>query len=751
MKIGPFEITTAKTFGKLREDIQLLQRQVEDIGWTRIGTDQNDIRSLLGLSMWDIIARSRRGWITNPLTGHAVNLTTWFTFGQGISEPTAADERVQAVISDFWNDEDNKRWLTSPTAQEQLSNKLQTDGQVFFLLFVNRMTAQTKVTVAEPLSIQDIIRNDQTLRNLFYKQMIFQGEYNYTTGNYVPSFNGNNFRFVPDIGIADPDAAADIPLDKRAWDDATDVFIYHLKVNCDIRDKWGMPETFRSQDWTNAHKDMSEDMATLIRSLATWAWKKKVNGTQGQINTLKSNLQMVQNQSVPRSVTGGVQIENANVDLQPIPTPTGGANIHETGLRLLLRMSAIGYSIFEHYFGDTGTANLATATAMELPMLKKFQARQTMWEGAYDKILSFVIGRAVIVGTLPGEAYINERENRWVIESPLDLGTDIDFPPILDSDLVKLKDAYAGAAEAKLISKEGAARQFMLGAGINNIEDELIQIKKESAEDDAKAPPVDGDDPLADDPIPVPTKESSAKAAEDRLMRKIALLKRGQGAYDRVLVSILSRFSESIAKRAKTLGPAGSVGVSFTDLSGELEVLAEDMQKAARKFFPEAVRMGAKFVYAHLKPDQKAKMTESSHQSFLEDRLTWNARAVSGSLIPSIRAKIEQVTAAEFASPEAARAAIKDSVGSFAGRVSQYAGAYWTVEEKAVKEFGTQFDMMVNFIGPDDDATCEECAAYVNGGPYPIAEAPVPGEDTVCRGNCRHALQITSQEMVGVA
>jgi len=63
------------------------------------------------------------------------------------------------------------------------------------------------------------------------------------------------------------------------------------------------------------------------------------------------------------------------------------------------------------------------------------------------------------------------------------------------------------------------------------------------------------------------------------------------------------------------------------------------------------------------------------------------------------------------------------------------------VEEAAVKEAGQGTGVMVNFVGADDNATCDGCAEAMEGNPYLIDEAPEPGSHE-CDGRCRHALQI---------
>ena len=47
----------------------------------------------------------------------------------------------------------------------------------------------------------------------------------------------------------------------------------------------------------------------------------------------------------------------------------------------------------------------------------------------------------------------------------------------------------------------------------------------------------------------------------------------------------------------------------------------------------------------------------------------------------------------------------------------------------------------VNWVGPDDEETCEGCRKAFEGNPYPIDEAPKPGSFE-CGKKCRHVLQI---------
>ena len=770
MRIGPFTFMHVREADQIRGDAQMLRRTIEDLGWVRIGSDQGDARALLGVDLYELMRRCKKAWIVNPLVGHAVHLTTAFVFGQGVTEPKAQDDRVQKVISDFWQDPDNRISLTSPAAQAGLSNKLQYEGNLFLALFVNRQTGQVKVRPLDPQTISEIIRlpNDN-MRTSFFKQSMAGGQFNFVTGAYSPSTDPTKFRYIPSYDLGDPDSFG-IPEVRKAWDNENYACVMHVRVNTDPLDKWGIPEVYRSIDWVNAHRDMAGDMATVIRSQAMYMWQKKVKGTSGQINALKSALQMTSGQSVPKPAAGSTHMSNPAVEFEPIDTPTGAAQIHEIGLRQMRLIVAASFGIFEHYFGDAGNANLASTKAMELPMLKLFQSRQQFWTGVLDELMQFVVNQAVMAGMLPGTADVNPSDNRWVIETPVDRAIDIDFPPILDEDLMALATAMTTAKEGRLVSEETAAKQFMIGAGINNIEEELERIEEDKAEAQDVAAAIADEDPDPADPKtpagrPQTTegalrrmlKEAEAKSGAGHaegvraVMDKVRRMRRGTAAYERSLVASFRKFVVSVPGRVRVSGPDGMRRAAMPDMHAAVDRFLEDMQKSARQFFPEAVRAGTAYVYGRLRRGvDQVRAREADHDAYLDDRLAWNARYISESLGLDMRRAIEKALMGEFPDEPAARAAVQKAIREFEPRVRQYAGAYWTVEEKAVKEFGKDFDLMVNFIGPDDDGTCPDCEEAVNGGPYPIGDAPVPGEDTVCRGNCRHALQIVGQEPVGV-
>lgn len=128
------------------------------------------------------------------------------------------------------------------------------------------------------------------------------------------------------------------------------------------------------------------------------------------------------------------------------PIRTGGATTSaEDGRRLLLMVSA-ATGVFEHYFGDPSTGNLATATSMERPMEMMFTERQRLWVDTIRSILEFVVDWAARApnGMLHTGSKIevdDEGEETVILaidpgtQEPIDRTVEVSFPPLLEKSV----------------------------------------------------------------------------------------------------------------------------------------------------------------------------------------------------------------------------------------------------------------------------------------------------------------------------
>lgn len=741
------------TLDTIMENMTLYQRTLEDIGWINLSQDSATPNLFVGEGYKKMLRLCKTYYYRNPLAGHWVHLTTAFVFGEGVGVPKAKDENVQKIIDGFWNNPDNQLALTGFQAQQLLSNKIQYEGNLFFVLFSDDK-GDVRVRILNAEEVEDVIRDpEDRMRPNFYKigvtnqKYSFAGDaYNVSMQRYMYYPDWNNFN-IDDFGV---------PADKL-----TDAVIFHIKINCDINDKFGVPELYRGIDWIKAHKDMAGDLATMIKSLSTLAWRKKVKGTPAQVATLKGAMNAKSDLSNKGPSAGSTQYENEGVDTTAINTPTGGAVIGEKGLKAMQLMVCAASGLFYHYFGDPETGNLATTTSMELPMIKKFAIYQALWQSVYKSILDYQIFKKIEVGLLPGSVEYDEKTRRMLVAPRVDTFIDIDFPPIIEKDLKILAEALEIGKRNNLISDESAAQLYLLSAKLNNIQEEIEKIDFTRVNINPFGGLPFGRQPFDMNSAPVkevlPKKDVPLKEVIDtplpqpgaKLARKNNYVLQRMNGYRKALAGDYSDFRKSMRGSMKTAGTPGMIVGHVVDYDKHLKDLSKAMVKSAEAYFPVAVDIGKKFTQSHLKI---AKVQESlfeansKEKDLLKGKLNWNEQYVSESLIPDIEAAVLAKIRVSYATAEEFQKAMNAVIDSFDGRMEQYAGAFWRVEEAAVKQAGEGTGLMVNFVGADDGNTCEGCQEAMAGNPYLIDEAPEPGEHE-CDGRCRHALQIIEQEV----
>lgn len=730
-----FKLVKDKELQGLQEVMTEYKRTLEDIGWINLNLDdQMGNKSLLGDTIDKIINRSRIYYYRNPLAGHWCHLTTWFTFGEGISKPKAKDEKnIQPIIDGFWDDPDNQLAMTSFEAQQKLCNKLQYEGNLYLALFVDQ-SGNVRVRMFNSNQVEDIILfPDDNLRPAFYKIRIPDNKYDFVSDGY--QFKNNIVKYYPHYDMTkNLIDEMNIPENKKV----EDVYIIHIKDNCDINDKKGVPVLYRGLDWMKAHKDTVADAATLVKSLSHLAWKKKVKGSAAQVNSIRNALHAKTDLSNFRASAGSTQVENEGVDTTAINTPTGGAVIAEKIQRQEKLMVAAASGLFEHYFGDPSTGNLATAKSMELPMIKKFVANQRLWADIYQKVLQFVINKKIEAGKLAGSVRYDDFISRNVYVTNIERNIDIDFPPIIESELKPEAEALEIAIRNKLVSKDTAARIFLLAANQNNLDEEIEKIEKQK--DELK--------------VPGPTKPQKINESLDnpkdlqdpgiKLVKKNNHVLERMNGYRKALAGNFRKLQLDIRENIKTAEHKGVAVGDVPDLENIINTFVSGMKDNARKYFPVAIDIGEKFLQSHLNKDTiKESLYEQNgtRDILLQERLEWNDEFIEGSLAVDIENKVREAMRQPYKNEAEFRKAVNSSVQKFESRMELYVGAFWTVEEDAVKESGKGLGIMCNFVGADDGSTCEGCRNELETNPHLLDEVEVPGTHE-CRGRCRHAIQI---------
>ena len=745
MKLFGLEFTRAGTIDRLKENFADIQRQFEDIGWMSFSS-LGGFGNLFKDNYKDIVTRSRKAYHKNPLVGHAIQLTTDYVFGEGLTLPKAGtsddanphNDEVQDITDKFWLDPDNQISLTSAMAQRALSNKLQYDGEINFRLFVDD-DGSVFVRILDPLSTVTVHAPQDNMRVDFWAT--WQG----TTKKYIPDVS-NALAFLRE---EKPDEWEDM-LKAHGIKDINvlkNQYVYHVQINADINDDRGVPLPWRALDWVNDHARLHSDMSSFIHAQAQYAWKKKVKGSKAQIQAMRARGQQTTRLTVPAYQAGSTIIENDAVDNKPIDLKAGSGQLFTEGIRQVFRMITIAFGLFEHYFGDLGNANLATAKSVELPMLKKFRALQKVWEDTIKFILNFQLDMEIMAYNRNAFEYIESRNRLELIESKdFKLGRfiDLDFPPILQQDIKELADGWSLAKKEGLAPIDTARKEFLVGAGINNIEEEMQKEYQGPAapvnpfgalppeDEDAEAKEAAGGDTRPKD---FTTRREKALKLADK--NKVVLSKMNE--YIKEIGVEYRKMKSAIRGAAK----AKETGVKIKGLRSKLNTFKEKMDKLARKNFPVATEIGAQYVSSRIDITEVKEAFKAD--KFTEEQIRQNAEYLEG-LADDMYTKLSLLSEATYKTAEMADEALVDAINSYEKRIGSYAGFFWTVEERAVQEAGKASpDTEAIFVGVEDDDNCPGCAAGIAGNPWKMSDIPIPGEQE-CMTNCRHAIQISGDE-----
>lgn len=480
--VEQFENTTELFQERLAE----LELALEDQGWARMAADGDTDFSRGALRQ--IAKMARIYWLKNPLIKRSVYIQTSYVFGLGVNIQ-ARHELVSEVVQGFLLDLKNQAELTSHQARMAKESELQVDANLFFALFVHPVTGHVRVRTIPFGEIEDVIYNPDDAKDpWYYKRVRTKRWFDMNRGEwrtkeettYYPAMRHN-----PRGGH--PRTIGGAPVE---WS----TVVYHVGVNKLSDMKFGVSELYAAIDWAKAYKDFLQDWATIVKSYARFAWQFTTKGGSRGVAQVKSKLGSALGASNgaetnPAPAAGSIAINTEAGKLEPIKT-AGATTDAEDGRRMLLMVCA-ATGIYEHYFGDPSTGNLATSQSMERPMEIMFKDRQTLWKDVLVDLLSFVVDCAAKAPASPLAAGAIVSKNEYGEEivtlgldpetgEPIDRHVDVDFPDILSHDVKQRVEAIisAGTLDGKTpagVDLKTLTKMLLVALGEDNV-DAMIEV-----------------------------------------------------------------------------------------------------------------------------------------------------------------------------------------------------------------------------------------------------------------------------------
>lgn len=491
---------------QLTERLAALEMALESVNWRQLSMQADQEFSREGLRL--IVELCRIMFLKNPLVKRAVEVKRLYLWGQGFSAK-AADESVQAVITAFLDDQANQAELTSHQARMAKEVERQTDGNLFFVFFVNGVTGRVRVRTIPMEEIDLIVANpDDAKQPWYYRRSWSQSRLNVQTGaTELATMNAYypDWRYTP---TAKPTAIGGVTV---RWETP----IYHVKTGGFSNWQFGVPEVYAALDWARAYKEFLEDWASIVRAYRRFAFQLSTPGGKSAIAAAKTKLATTYGaggtgaETNPSPVVGSTFIAGEGTNITPVRT-SGATVSAEDGRRLLL-MVAAATGLPETFFGDVSVGTLATAESLDRPTELMMRDLQTLWGDIHQAIFAFVLLQAVKApqGPLRGLATVTrEVDGADLVETiawngDINPHIDLDFPPIRSEGVGEQVSAIIQAATldgkplAGTLDLPTVTRMLLVALGEDDV-DELMGILFPDGEPVASLPATNEDGTISE-------------------------------------------------------------------------------------------------------------------------------------------------------------------------------------------------------------------------------------------------------------
>lgn len=397
-----------------------------------------------------ILQRAYELYISDPIGGQIAETTRNFIFGAGTTV-SFEDQEAQKWVERFRHRNmmserekclgamsvyqgDLYLWLR-PVLQDMLAGRRKVE-----------IKGDTRLTLIDPQNIAAVEHDPTDMGNVYF----FHYEYK------------------------NPDTGQIVSLPIRPWDkydpqaDATNGCIIQIKFNADPNDPFGYPDFVRIGEWLENYKEYLRDGVIINKLYRSPCYDITI--VDGDADDVRAAIARYKNWKI-----GSNPVHNDKEAWQVLEF-TGPNSSQSEARRAILLVIAAGVGFAEYMLADGSNANLASTTTQELPVLKKFEARQHTFKVAFEIMYQIVLMHASVYGGLSESFDEFDADYFWK-------GT-VEFPNLVRSEEKAVEEVNASAVAGGYMSKRTAAKR--LGLSLDN----ELRYVEEDAEREAQ---VEGD------------------------------------------------------------------------------------------------------------------------------------------------------------------------------------------------------------------------------------------------------------------
>ena len=457
----------------LTESVRDLSLQLEDRGWKKIGSD--DENTMTREALVQAAQDGRALAVAHPLVRRGLSLRTSYVHGQGGPQLSveAEDEDVNAAVQQWWTSRENQNSLTGPEARTRLERALSTDGNVFIASFTNPVDGRVTNRTIPFEQITRIITNPEDRGQVWFYERTYskRAEAFSTTEQSVTVL-------YPDLAYAPALKPHTILGHQVMWDQP----VRHVKVN-DL-DGWefGIGDTFSIAPYARGYRDFLNDWLKLMKSLSQFAWRGTAEGKRAQ-RARQALARAQQGVTGNDNSVGATYVSAPGEGLEAIPKT--GATIDADSGRPILAMIAAGLDVPVTMLStDPGiTGARSTAETLDEPMYRAMRARQDVWTAVFIDLAEYRIEQAIRAGKLPGTVV----RDPWTQTDYAELSGDrpvihCDWPDLstasVDDAVKAIKDADSTGKVPPLV----IARLLLTALGVEDIDTVLEELTDDEGE-----------------------------------------------------------------------------------------------------------------------------------------------------------------------------------------------------------------------------------------------------------------------------
>lgn len=458
----------------------------EDFGFRRLS--QRSDKELKPADWQKQLSVAHFLWLQNPMAGRILELQADFVVGDGYTWE-AVDDEVRKVLAKHWEDPDNN-W---EQLQFERYQELSLFGTWAPRVFVAKQTGHVKLGPIDPSWISDIIPDKDIAGKAVALRIAPKHLQSATADGPGEDSLGTLYRVVAldeRLTIEDPVTKKMVP---NKAHDLLDGEIFYFTINKLTFLIQGLSDIFRTADWLDAFDQFIFSLLERINFLNAHLYDITLEGAeQKEVNQRASELAL----NPPKP--GSSRVHNEKETWQALAPKINAAEVEQVAK--IIKMLILGsHGIPEHWFGEGGDTNRATAAEMGGPIHRKLKRKQAQWSAILRTILQFQIDQAIKAGRLskfhPQGA--KDAEGNDIGGKPRDLSFTIMAPEVsskrlgefVDS-LDKLTSALAGAIAEGFVGKAKAAGIWTSVAqelGVDIEAPDEAEIEKNQAERDADA------------------------------------------------------------------------------------------------------------------------------------------------------------------------------------------------------------------------------------------------------------------------